>query len=201
MKDLLKDFNFQKRLLWLNGLVPLLMLVLDLASGRLGANPPEAIIRTTGVVAILFLTLTLSVTPLAELFKLTWLIRHRRWLGLWSFYYACVHLLSYSVFDKGFRFSDIVQDIIKRPFILLGFAAFVLMIPLAVTSTNEMIRRLGNKNWKLLHRLTYLIAVFSVMHFWLIVKSDIFYPGIFAFLNIVLLSYRLLKLIKKTSLN
>lgn len=191
MSELLKDSPFQKRLLWLNGLIPLLMLIFDFVRGNLGANPPEAIIRTTGVVAILFLALTLVVTPLAQLTKQTWLIKHRRWLGLFSFYYGCVHLLSYTVFDKGFVFAEIIQDIIKRPFILLGFVGFVIMIPLALTSSNAAIQWLGGKKWRMLHKITYAIPPLVILHYWLIVKSDVFFPAAFAIIFFLLLAYRL----------
>lgn len=190
MLEFKKDIQFQKNLLWLNGALPGILLLIDLYRGRLGANPPEAIIRTTGVVAILFLVLTLAVTPIANTWSQGWLVRHRRWLGLWCFYYALVHMLSYALFDKGFKIHEITADIAKRPFILLGFLAFLILIPLAGTSTNQMIKRLGNKRWKALHRLTYLAAPLVAIHYWLIVKSDVFYPGMFALLFVGLLLYR-----------
>ena len=193
MSSVLKESLFQKRLLWLNGAIPGLMLLFDFFTGRLGANPPEAIIRTTGVVAILFLVLTLAVSPIVHIWKQTWLVKHRRWLGLWSFYYALVHMLSYSVFDKELKVASIVDDIADRPFILLGFIGFVMMIPLAITSTNDMIKRLGAKRWRNLHKLTFAVAPIVALHFFLIVKSDIFWPVVFAVAFALVLSYRLAK--------
>jgi sulfoxide reductase heme-binding subunit YedZ len=192
MASLWKDNEFQKQLLLLNGLVPGLMLAFDWYRGNLGANPPEAFIRTTGVIAILFLVLALSVTPLSQKFKWPWLLKHRRWLGLWSFYYGCLHFLGYSFFEHGFQATTILADIKKRPFILLGFTGFLLMAPLAITSSNQMIKKIGPKRWKVLHQLTYVIAIVVAIHYWMIVKSDIFYPAIFATGIAGLLLYRLI---------
>ena len=196
IKNVLKSPDFQKEILWLNGALPALLLFFDLYRGNLGANPPEAFIRTTGVVAIIFIVLTLLVTPLASVFKWNWLIKHRRWLGLWSFYYALIHLLGYAIFDKSFNFIEIIIDIKKRPFILLGFLAFILMIPLAITSTNNMIRKMGGKKWRSLHKITYPIAILGAIHYWLIVKSDLYYPVIMATFISILLVYRLIKAIR-----
>lgn len=193
MKDLFKNFQFQKQLLWLNGAIPALMLFIDGKTDNLGANPPEAYIRSTGVIAIIFLSLTLAVTPLAKVVGWNWLMKHRRWLGLFTFYYGCLHLVAYSLFDRSLVFSEIIKDIQKRPFILLGFAGFLMMLPLAITSTNEFIRKMGAKKWKALHKLTYGVAVVIPIHYWLIVKSDIFYPAIFAAVLIFLMLYRIYK--------
>ncbi len=193
----LKEVDFQKKLLRLNALIPAVLLGFDWLRGNLGANPPEAFIRTTGIVAIIFLALTLLVTPLSQIAKWSWLVKHRRWLGLWSFYYGCLHLFGYSFFDRGFNFSLIFADINKRPFILLGFVGFILMAPLAITSTNEMIRRLGGKRWKALHRLAYVIPICVAIHYWMIVKSDIFYPGLFIASFTLLLGYRAFKKLKQ----
>ena len=192
----LKEADFQKKLLRLNALIPALMLGFDWLRGNLGANPPEAFIRTTGVVAIIFLILTLFVTPLSQISNWSWLVKHRRWLGLWSFYYACLHLLGYSFFDRGFNFSLIFKDINKRPFILLGFLGFLLMAPLAITSTNEMIHRLGGKRWKALHKLAYVIPILVAIHYWMIVKSDVFYPCVVIASFTLLLGYRAAKKLK-----
>lgn len=190
MANTIDDIIFQKNVLWLNGLLPIILLSIDYISGNLGSNPPEAIIRTTGVISILFLILTLSITVFANLTKQAWIIRHRRWLGLFSFYYACLHFLSYIIFDKQSLWMEIYKDIFKRPFILLGFLSLVLMIPLAATSTNKMIAKLGVKNWKRLHKMTYLISFLATIHFWKIVKSDIFYPAVTATIFIVLMTLR-----------
>lgn len=197
MSELLKDIQFQKNFLWFNGLLPILLLAYDYFSGNLGANPPEALIRTFGVVSLIYLLLTLCVTPVSKSMKWPWLVRHRRWLGLISFYYALLHLLSYALFDKGLRLNDILSDIAERPFILLGNLGFLMMLALAVTSTNEMIKKMGVKNWKNLHRLTYIIAVLGVFHYYLIVKSDLFYPLAFGILFAIVLATRF-RFFKKT---
>ncbi|MBY0413974.1 MAG: sulfoxide reductase heme-binding subunit YedZ [Bdellovibrionales bacterium] len=191
MKEILKSADFQKKLLLINSLVPLVMLILDWYFGKLGANPPEAIIRTTGIMAILFLILSLVVTPLSFYLKWNWTIKHRRWLGLWAFYYAVLHLVAYALFDKSLDLGSIIVDIKKRPFILLGFVGFLLMIPLAMTSTNKMIQKLGPKKWKKLHKLTFIIAFVTSIHFWLIVKSDLFYPGLVAASFLILITLRI----------
>ena len=111
-------------------------------------------------------------------------------LGLYAFFYGVLHLITYSIFDKSLSLSAIVSDTFQRPFILVGMLAFTMMIPLAVTSTNAMIKRLGGKNWAKLHKLTYLVAIGGVLHFYLIVKSDIFYPAVFGLILAILLGYR-----------
>ena len=171
----LRDASFQRRLLLFNAAVPGAWLAADFARHRLGANPAEALTRGSGVLALIFLTLTLAVTPLARRYRWTWLPRHRRLLGLAAFWYALFHLLTYLGFDRDWDLAGVPDDVAKRPFILVGMFCFFLMIPLAITSTNAMIRRLG-RDWKRLHRLTYLIAVGGVAHYALIVKSDFTYP-------------------------
>ena len=193
MREFLKKFENQKKLLFWNGLIPLGLLIWDWSHGQLGANPPEAFIRTTGVMALIFVVLTLAVTPLAQEFQWSWLVKHRRWLGLGAFYYAMIHWVAYAIFDKGWALTAIFADIAKRPFILLGFTAFLLMLPLAITSTNEMIRKLGGRRWKRLHKLTYAIALLAIVHYWMIVKSDLTYPAIFASGIALLLSWRAYK--------
>ena len=191
MLDISKDFSFQKKLLWFNGFLPMAFLLFDFFTDRLGANPPEAVIRTTGIIAILFLALSLLATPAAKIFKQPWILKHRRWLGLWCFYYALLHMISYSLFDKSLNLALIFEDIVKRPFILLGFLGFSILIPLAITSSNTMISWLGAAKWKKLHKLTYVVPPLVVIHYWMIVKSDIFYPAFFAVVFAVLLLYRL----------
>ena len=142
------------------------------------------------------LMLTLAVTPLRKLFKLNGLIKYRRMLGVYAFIYGCLHLITYSIFDRSLNFSGIIADTFQRPFIAVGMLAFVLMIPLAVTSTNSMIKRLGGKNWAKLHKLTYLIAIGGVIHFYLIEKSDVFYPVIFGIILSFLLGYRIFSAVK-----
>lgn len=185
------DIKFNKILLFTNALVPLALLLFDAWRGNLGANPVEFFLRTTGVLTLLFLLITLSVTPLRKYFGWNNLVKFRRMLGLYAFFYGFLHLVTYSIFDKSLSLSAIAADVWQRPFIAVGMLAFFLLIPLAVTSTNGMIRRLGGKNWARLHKLTYLIAVLGVIHFWMIVKSDVFYPALFGIILAVLLFYRI----------
>ena len=187
----MNDIKFNKILLFTNALVPLALLVWDALRGNLGANPVEFFLRTTGVLTLVFLLITLSVTPLRKYFGWNNLVKFRRMLGLYAFFYGALHLVTYSVFDKSLSLSAIVADVRQRPFIAVGMLAFFLLIPLAVTSTNGMIKRLGGKNWARLHRLTYPIAILGVIHFWMIVKSDVFYPALFGIVLAVLLFYRI----------
>ena len=187
----MNDIRFYKGLIAINALIPLALLLIDVYRGRLGANPIEFFLRTTGVLTLVFLLITLAVTPLRKIFKLNALIKYRRMLGLFAFFYGCLHLVTYSIFDKSLGLGAIVGDVGQRPFIAVGMAAFLMMIPLAVTSTNAMVKRLGGKNWARLHRLTYVAAILGVIHFWMIVKSDIFYPLVFGFVLAVLFSIRL----------
>ncbi len=187
----MNDVKFNKLLIFINSLVPLLFLVWDAAFGKLGANPIEFFLRTTGVLTLIFLLVTLSVTPLRKYFGWNNLIKFRRMLGLYAFFYGFLHLITYSVFDKSFSISAIASDVWQRPFVAVGMIAFFLLIPLAVTSTNEMIKRLGGRNWARLHKLTYVAAILGVIHFWMIVKSDVFYPLLFGLVLAGLLGYRI----------
>ena len=187
----MNDFKFNKLLIFINSLVPLALLGYDALNGSTGANPVEFFLRTTGVLTLVFLLITLAVTPLRKYFGWNELIKFRRMLGLYAFFYGFLHLITYSIFDKSLSISAIISDVWQRPFIAVGMLAFFLLIPLAVTSTNGMIKRLGGKNWQKLHKLTYPIAILGVIHFWLIVKSDIFYPFLFALILAGLLSYRI----------
>ena len=157
----------------------------------LGANPAEYITRSVGDWTLRLLLLTLTVTPLRRLTGWAWLLRLRRMLGLFTFFYVLLHLSSYVSFDHVFELREILKDIVKRPFITVGFTCFILMIPLAATSTNAMVRRLGAKRWQALHRLVYLIAPLAVLHFWWMVKRDLTEPIIYALLLSALLGYRL----------
>ena len=157
----------------------------------LGANPAETITRSNGDWTLRLLLLTLTVTPLRRLTGWIWLLRLRRMLGLFTFFYALLHVSSYVAFDHVFAVEEILKDIVKRPFITVGFTCLVLLIPLAVTSTNAMVRRLGAKRWQALHRLVYLIAPLAVLHFWWMVKLDVTEPIIYALLLSLLLGYRL----------
>ena len=139
------DTAFHEHLLRWNALIPALLAALEWNLHRLGANPVEFLIRMTGVMSLIFLVLTLMVTPLRRMFGWNWLLRLRRPLGLYSFYYAVFHLAAYMAFDRGFKLGSVPADVWMRPFIAVGMLCFVLMIPLAVTSSNSMIRRLGGK--------------------------------------------------------
>lgn len=158
----------------------------------LGANPLEVITHTTGDWTLRFLLITLSVTPLRQLTKQYWLIQDRRMFGLFAFFYGTLHLTTYLWFDKFFVWHDIWQDVAKRKFITVGFSAFVLMIPLAVTSTKGMIRRLG-KRWIVLHRLIYVSAAAGVFHYLWLVKADHRVPLTYGAILAVLLGYRVVK--------
>lgn len=157
----------------------------------LGANPAEYITRSTGDWTLRFVLLTLAVTPLRKLTGWHTLARFRRMLGLYAFFHGMLHLSSYLTFDHAFDLNEIAKDILMRPFITVGFAALMLMLPLAVTSTNKMVRRLGVKRWMALHRLVYLIAPLGVLHFWWMVKKDVTEPTLYAAVLAVLLGYRL----------
>jgi sulfoxide reductase heme-binding subunit YedZ len=157
-------------------LTPLSMLLWRAYNGNLTANPIEYVTRDTGTWTLRFLLLTLAVTPLRRMFKAPELIRFRRMLGLYAFFYGFLHLTTYVWFDKFFDAADIVKDIAKRPFITAGFTGFLLMLPLAVTSTSGWIRRLGGKRWQQLHRLVYFSTLAGVIHYYWLVKSDIRLP-------------------------
>ncbi len=172
-------------------LVPFAWLLWRVASDDLGTNPIETLNRYTGDWTLRFLLVTLAVTPLRRLTGWHQLMRLRRMLGLYAFFYATVHFLTYALIDQYFDLTAIVQDVAKRPFITIGFACFLLLIPLAVTSTNGMVRRLGGRRWQRLHRLVYVIALGGVIHFLWLVKSDIREPALYAAILAVLLGYRL----------
>jgi len=180
-----------KPLVFAAALVPLAWIAARAFQDDLGANPIETLNRYTGDWTLRFLLITLAVTPLRKLSGWHVLIRLRRMLGLFAFFYACLHFLSWIWLDQFFDFDAILKDVAKRPFITLGFTCFVLLIPLAVTSTNAMVRRLGARRWQLLHRLVYVIAVGGVIHFLWLVKSDITQPLIYGALLALLLGYRL----------
>jgi sulfoxide reductase heme-binding subunit YedZ len=148
------------------GLLPLAWLGGQIWQDQLGANPAEALIRATGDWTLRSLCVVLAVTPLRQLLAWPELVRFRRMLGLLTFAYACLHLLCYAWFDMGFEWGDIVQDIAKRPFILLGFSAFLMLLTLATTSFNRAIRQLGARRWQALHRGVYAVAVLAILHFW-----------------------------------
>lgn len=174
-------------------LLPFAWLFWGAASDTLGANPAEALIRANGDWALRFLCLTLAVTPLRVSFNLPALLRLRRMLGLFTYFYACLHLLGYAWFDMGLDLGDIVKDIPKRPFILVGFAAFVLLTALAATSFNRAIRALGAARWQALHRAVYAVAGLAILHFfWMRAgKNDFAEVAVYAAILAVLLGWRL----------
>ncbi|HYW71480.1 MAG TPA: protein-methionine-sulfoxide reductase heme-binding subunit MsrQ [Pyrinomonadaceae bacterium] len=188
----MKEIRFTKFLILINGLIPLLLLLWDWYRQRVGANPLEFVTRTTGMLTIIFLLLTLAVSPLRRLTGANWLVRFRRMLGLFAFFYGFLHLMTYVAFDRFFGLTTIPGDVVQRPFIAVGMLAFFMMIPLAITSTNEMVKRMGGKNWSRLHKLTYIAGAAGVVHYWMLVKSDTRIPITFGFLLLVLLGYRVL---------
>ncbi len=188
----MKDTRFAKLVLFINCVVPLVLLLWDVARKQVGANPLEFVTRTTGMLTLVFLLISLALTPLRRITGLNWLIRFRRMLGLFAFFYGSLHLMTYVAFDRFFHFTTIPADVLKRPFIAIGFTAFILMVPLAITSTDKMVKRLGGKRWARLHRVVYVSGVLGVLHYYMLVKSDVRLPLTFAFLLFVLLGFRVL---------
>lgn len=179
-----------KALIFLLALWPLAKLMILGFQDDLGANPIEKILRNTGFWTLTFLTITMAITPLRQLTQRVWLGRFRRMLGLFAFFYGVLHFSTYLVLDQFFDWANILKDISKRPYITVGFSALVLMTPLAVTSTDAMLKRLGGKRWRQLHQLVYLITAAGVIHFWWLVKKDISEPLIFAALLALSLTVR-----------
>jgi sulfoxide reductase heme-binding subunit YedZ len=179
-----------KTALFILCLLPAFLLWRGLEMDALGANPIEALTRATGEWTLRFLLITLCVTPLRKYSGWHWLVRLRRMLGLFAFAYGVTHLLTYVWLDQFFDWHAIAKDILKRPFITVGFAALVLMTPLAATSFNAAIRRLGGRRWQALHRAIYPIAVLGCVHFWWLVKKDITQPLIYAAITAILLGLR-----------
>lgn len=171
-------------------LLPLFKLCLSAYLQELGANPIEKISHITGYWTLTFLLITLVPTPLRYLSGWLWPVRLRRMLGLFAFFYGCLHFLTYLVLDQFFDWDGILEDIVKRPYITVGFPAFLLMIPLAATSTDNMIRRLGGKYWRALHTLIYPSAIGGAVHYGWLVKKDLTNPIIFAALLGLLLAIR-----------
>lgn len=172
-------------------LVPVALLVRDALFGLLGANPIEEITHRTGRATITLLMITLAVTPLRRLTGIGALIHVRRMLGLFAFFYASLHFATYVVLDQFFAFPAMIEDVAKRPYITVGFTTFLLLVPLAVTSTNRMVKRLGAKRWQQLHRLVYIAAAGGVLHFLWLQKADFRRPVTYGTVLVVLLSFRL----------
>src|SRR5213594_1271337 len=162
----MKDIRFAKLVLLVNGLVPLTLLLWDVWHKRVGANPLEFVTRTTGMLTLVFLLISLAMTPLRRITGLNWLTRFRRMLGLFAFFYGSLHLMTYIAFDRFFHLTTIPGDVFKRRFIAIGMAAFFLMLPLAITSTDKMVKRLGGKRWARLHRIVYVAGILAVMHYY-----------------------------------
>ena len=183
-------------------LLPFAWLFYGAFTNNLGANPAEYLIRATGDWTLRFLCIVLAVTPLRVLTSTPQLARFRRMLGLFVYFYGVLHLLSYSWFDMGFDVPDIAKDIAKRPFILVGFSAFVLLTPLAATSFNRAIKTLGAKRWQMLHKLVYLIAGLGLLHFfWMRAgKNDFTEVFVYAAIIAVLLGWRVVQFLKKKRL-
>ena len=179
-----------KAVVFLACLVPLALLLRKYQTDDLGANPIEVITHATGDWIIRFLLITLAITPLRKLTRQPWLIRFRRMLGLFAFFYGCLHFTTYIWLDQFFDWANMVKDVNKRPFITAGFTGFVLMIPLAITSTSWAVRKMGGKRWQWLHRLIYLSATAGVVHYIWLVKADLTLPLTYAVILGVLLLYR-----------
>jgi sulfoxide reductase heme-binding subunit YedZ len=171
-------------------LIPFAQLIYNAFTDNLGANPIDAITRHTGSWALILLLVTLSVTPVRKILSWNGLVKYRRMLGLFAFFYVTLHFATFLVLDHFFDFNAILKDIMKRPYVTAGFTGFVLMIPLAITSTKAMIRRLG-KHWQQLHRLVYIAALAGVIHFYWLVKADIRRPLQYGTVLVLLLGYRL----------
>jgi sulfoxide reductase heme-binding subunit YedZ len=179
-----------KLFFFLAALIPLERLAWKALHDNLGANPIEVITHSTGDWTLIFILVTLSITPLRRMTHQYWLIGIRRMVGLFAFFYGTLHFLTYIWLDKFFDLHEIGKDIAKRPFITIGFSAFVLMIPLALTSTAWSIRRLGGKNWQRLHRLIYFTGILGVVHYAWLVKADLRKPIEFGAVLSILLLYR-----------
>jgi methionine sulfoxide reductase heme-binding subunit len=181
--------RFGKPLCFLLCLLPFGLLVWRTLSDGLGPNPVEAVVHFTGSWALRLLLVTLAVTPLRRLTGLPWLLRFRRMLGLFAFFYAALHFSAYLVLDRALVWEDILKDLTERPYIVVGFSAFVLLVPLAVTSTRGWVRRLGRR-WQTLHRAVYVIAALGVLHFFWLVKADTAEPLIDGAVLVGLLAFR-----------
>jgi DMSO/TMAO reductase YedYZ heme-binding membrane subunit len=187
------DIRFVKLLVLVNGLVPLALLMWDQSHNRLGANPQNFLILTTGMMTLVFLMLTMAVTPARKIFGWNWVIQLRRMFGLFAFFYGCLHFICFFSLDRGFSVSGTLTEMLKRKYLIIGSTALILMIPLAVTSTNEMIKRLGGRRWRALHRLAYVAAIAGVIHYYMQVKADVRLPLVFVALLTILLGYRMLE--------
>jgi glycine betaine catabolism B len=186
----MKDVRFAKFVLLVNGLVPAALLLWDVLHGQASANPVNYAILTTGILALIFLCLALLVTPLRKITGLNWLFHFRRTLGLYAFFYALAHFATFFFFDRAMNVRDTLSEMVKRPYLIVGSVGLLAMAPLAATSFNYMIKRMGPKRWQALHRLVYVAAIAGVVHFYMQVKSDIRLPVAYGIVVASLLGYR-----------
>ena len=194
----MKDTRFSKLVLFVNALVPLALLLWDTYHKNVGANPLEFVTRTTGMLTLVFLFLTLAVTPARKITGLNWLVNFRRMLGLFAFFYASLHLATYIALYMNFDLNVFKTDITKRRFIIMGFSAWLLLLPLAATSTTWAIRKLGGKRWNRLHKLVYFAAVSGIVHYWWQVKPGVLSPmRLTIVLFVLFLARPVLKLVQK----
>jgi sulfoxide reductase heme-binding subunit YedZ len=185
--------HFLRPLLFVACLVPFLTLAYAMFWGDLGVNPVETITNTTGIWTLRLLAVTIAITPIRWLTKWNPIIQYRRMIGLFAFFYGTVHFFIYFLLDRSLMFDGLWEDILLRPYITVGFTAFVLMIPLAITSTRGWIRRLGGRRWNLLHKLVYVSASLGVVHYWWKVKLDVSDPMVYAGIVAVLLGARIVR--------
>lgn len=193
----MKEIRFVKILVLLNGAVPAFLLGVDAFRGELGANPVNFAIRTTGLLALIFLFLSLTTTPAGRITGWTWLTQVRRMLGLYAFFHALAHFIIFFVWDRAMSVGSTISEMILRPYLTVGAAGLLLMVPLAVTSTNGMIKRLGGARWKRLHRLAYVAAIAGTVHYYMLVKADTRQPIAFGIVLAVLLGYRVVASLAK----
>jgi glycine betaine catabolism B len=188
----MKDTRFAKLVVFVNGAVPMALLLWDAWQHQLGANPVNSAIRTTGMLTLVFLCLTLLVTPVRKMTGWNWLLFSRRTFGLYAFFYGSCHFLLFYGLDRSFSLSSTFSEMLKRKYLFVGITGLLLMAPLAATSTNAMIKRLGGPRWRALHRLVYLAAIAGVLHYYMLVKADVRQPLAFAGVLALLLGYRLM---------
>ena len=189
LKEKMPGVSFFKPLVFVLCLIPFALLGMNALNNNLGPNPVEEMIRTLGDWGIYFLLTGLAITPARKVFKLNWLIRYRRMIGLFAFFYVSMHFLSYLWFEQFFSVQEIVKDIIKRPFITIGFVCYLLLVPLALTSTNGMMKRL-KKNWVRLHKVVYPVSMLALLHYFMMIKADYLVPGVMLVILSLLLGYR-----------
>ena len=196
IKDYLPGLCFFKPLVFMICLLPFASFVSGAINQQLGPNPVEAMIRGFGDWGIYFLLIGLTISPMRKIPGLNWLIQYRRMIGLFAFFYVCLHFTSYIWFEEFFDVEKIIKDIIKRPFITVGFISFLMLVPLALTSTNKMMRRL-KKNWGRLHKLVYPVSILTLLHYFMMVKADYLVPGVLLVILSLLLAYRVIVNLKK----